>query len=414
MNKKNLIGILVLAILAVAVPLGLNLIRQQQTLKSRATEAPITFSGDNAEQRNGVWVVKDRTKPVTVTFTSPLGPPGVGVGSTGPHILQSVSSPAKGIMSFLSKSLVEEVKAQAQQVPGFATMPGGNAGEGCSVAQWAIIPPNPGPGQPFQITIKKGNRLPGSGWAYGGFARMWDGGNLSCRFAETNNTESANITAPNSPGRHWIEFRVNASQCGRSEEGKPEAKTCDRQTFNVQEGGGNSGPGECTVSWQLSPENPQPNTNITVTVQGLKSSTAGWPGITLLMDGQAVGNPQVDDSGVKPKFTYQNINSGSSGDHTLAFFIKNGDTRCEYPKTFRSGAGSSPSPSPSAPTSKECDFNGNNEYDDGDIINFWKDIFLGGGSPADQTKADCNKDRSIDLLDFNKWRNLRWHGSTGN
>lgn len=45
-TKKNLVTLLFLAILILAIPLGVKLAQQSQILKSRATSTPITFSGN--------------------------------------------------------------------------------------------------------------------------------------------------------------------------------------------------------------------------------------------------------------------------------------------------------------------------------------------------------------------------------
>ena len=52
-NKKNLSNLLLLGILVLALPLGINLVRQQQIFKSRAVVAPIAFVGDNVKFQNG-------------------------------------------------------------------------------------------------------------------------------------------------------------------------------------------------------------------------------------------------------------------------------------------------------------------------------------------------------------------------
>lgn len=83
-NKKNLISLLVLGILILALPLGINLIRQQQILRSRAGVDPIVFTGTNVEQRNGKWIVLDPKQPISLQLTSPLDPPGVPTPSQSP------------------------------------------------------------------------------------------------------------------------------------------------------------------------------------------------------------------------------------------------------------------------------------------------------------------------------------------
>lgn len=83
-NKKNLISLLVLGILILALPIGINLIRQQQILRSRADVDTIVFTGTNIEKRNGKSIVLDPKQPISLQLTSPLGPPGVSTPSQSP------------------------------------------------------------------------------------------------------------------------------------------------------------------------------------------------------------------------------------------------------------------------------------------------------------------------------------------
>ena len=89
--KKNLINLLVLAILVLALPIGINLIKQQQILRSRAAAVPITVEGSCITNRNGKLVA---TCPqVTVKLVSPLGGPTVS-SSASPS---PTPSPSGGI-----------------------------------------------------------------------------------------------------------------------------------------------------------------------------------------------------------------------------------------------------------------------------------------------------------------------------
>lgn len=84
MNKKNLITLLILGILVLAIPLGLNLLHQQQILKSKATEDPILFKdaqGNPLPERNGIPFISGNSGigssapvKVKIQLTSPLGP----------------------------------------------------------------------------------------------------------------------------------------------------------------------------------------------------------------------------------------------------------------------------------------------------------------------------------------------------
>lgn len=81
-NKKNLAGLLILGILILAVPVGIDLIRHQQIIKSRAAADPIVFTGPNVVQRDGEWKA---VKPqISLELTSPLGPPGTVSPSSSP------------------------------------------------------------------------------------------------------------------------------------------------------------------------------------------------------------------------------------------------------------------------------------------------------------------------------------------
>ena len=77
-NKKNLINLLVFLVLILALPLGIQLVRQQQIFSSRASAPAITFSGPNVETRAGKQVLKlnSEGKPVVgIELVSHLGPP---------------------------------------------------------------------------------------------------------------------------------------------------------------------------------------------------------------------------------------------------------------------------------------------------------------------------------------------------
>lgn len=73
LSKKNLISLLLLAILIVGIPLGVNLAKQQQQLKSQAAGDPIKFSGPGVDCSKTECTT---TSPaINIELTSPLGPP---------------------------------------------------------------------------------------------------------------------------------------------------------------------------------------------------------------------------------------------------------------------------------------------------------------------------------------------------
>ncbi|TSC86838.1 MAG: putative peptidoglycan binding protein [Microgenomates group bacterium Gr01-1014_7] len=78
-NKKNLITVLILLILITGIPLGLQLIKKEQTLKSKAVEPPrgVTFSGPNVATRNNRTILKldaDGNARVDLVITAPNVP----------------------------------------------------------------------------------------------------------------------------------------------------------------------------------------------------------------------------------------------------------------------------------------------------------------------------------------------------
>lgn len=73
LSKKNLISLLLLAILILAIPLGVRLARQQQILKSRAVADPIKFTGSGVDCSKQECVTTSPT--INIELTSPLGPP---------------------------------------------------------------------------------------------------------------------------------------------------------------------------------------------------------------------------------------------------------------------------------------------------------------------------------------------------
>lgn len=72
-TKKNLISLLLLAILIVGIPLGVRLAQNQQQLKSRAAGDPIKFSGTGVDCSKQQCTTTSPT--IDIEFVSPLGPP---------------------------------------------------------------------------------------------------------------------------------------------------------------------------------------------------------------------------------------------------------------------------------------------------------------------------------------------------
>lgn len=73
LSKKNIISLLLLAILIVGIPLGVRLAQNRQQLKSRAAADPIKFSGPGVDCSKQECITTSPT--INIELTSPLGPP---------------------------------------------------------------------------------------------------------------------------------------------------------------------------------------------------------------------------------------------------------------------------------------------------------------------------------------------------
>lgn len=84
-SKKNLINLLVLGIIILALPLGMQLVRTQQILRSRATIPPVVITGPNViDITGGRKALKPNEQGdfiVGLELTSPLGPPATATQS---------------------------------------------------------------------------------------------------------------------------------------------------------------------------------------------------------------------------------------------------------------------------------------------------------------------------------------------
>lgn len=86
-NKRNLTSILILILMALSIPIALNLAQRSQILKSRADNPPILFSGNNVvsnPDKPDIPRLKPDATPngsstakyhVDIILTAPVSPP---------------------------------------------------------------------------------------------------------------------------------------------------------------------------------------------------------------------------------------------------------------------------------------------------------------------------------------------------
>ncbi|MBI4037398.1 hypothetical protein HY385_03165 [Candidatus Daviesbacteria bacterium] len=80
LSRKNILSVLMVLVLLLVIPFGVNLIQKQQIFKGKAAVVPITFTGTDVKcdaQGN----CSTTTGMVSADLRSPLGPP-VGSGGT--------------------------------------------------------------------------------------------------------------------------------------------------------------------------------------------------------------------------------------------------------------------------------------------------------------------------------------------
>ena len=74
LTKKNILAAIVVVLLLLAIPITVNLVQQQQKIKSKAASDPVVFTGPNvSKDNNGQYVTTDPT--VQIELRSPIGPP---------------------------------------------------------------------------------------------------------------------------------------------------------------------------------------------------------------------------------------------------------------------------------------------------------------------------------------------------
>lgn len=76
-NRKNIISTLILLILIVGIPLGLQIIKKETILRSKAVPGGVTFSGPNVTTRNNKTVLKldaEGNAKLDLTITAPNAP----------------------------------------------------------------------------------------------------------------------------------------------------------------------------------------------------------------------------------------------------------------------------------------------------------------------------------------------------
>lgn len=69
-NRRNLVNLIVLILLAIGIPLAVNLAKNQQIFRTRAAEPPIVFSGPNLIPAEGQGTPK--LKPLSNDDGSPI------------------------------------------------------------------------------------------------------------------------------------------------------------------------------------------------------------------------------------------------------------------------------------------------------------------------------------------------------
>ena len=244
-DKKNLINILVLGILILALPLGIDLIRRQQLLKSRAAAEPIVFAGANVAQRNingnMEWVILDATKGISLEFTSPLGPPAPPPTAPPPITPPPVTPPP------------------VTPPPGQVPVPPTNPAASC---------PAPGTTASMSWTGSSGASRYDVYAFDTAFPVDWQtpcgsGGRVLCRQV----TSGTSFSFTTTPGKsyQWFVFACNSSGCSSDTGG---SFTCTSSTPTVSGPCTGQAAGTCTFDDMVAYYNPDGSRDFAVTAYG--------------------------------------------------------------------------------------------------------------------------------------------------
>lgn len=97
LNKKNLLGLLVIGILVLVIPFGVKLVREQTALRSKASTDAVKFvtgesTGIECDSNGGNCRTTSET--VELELTSPLGEPGSDNSGQNPTATPTIAAPS--------------------------------------------------------------------------------------------------------------------------------------------------------------------------------------------------------------------------------------------------------------------------------------------------------------------------------
>lgn len=135
-SKAQLISLAVLILLALAIPLSVYLIQQQQVLKSKASE------GTRIEFVNEAGSLITQTSSASVKLKLTYSPPTLEQAPIRP---ESVIEPNEGEVEGVSKQLAQSQCGGAKQLPCLSTAPDPNSAftYDFSIKSWVASPTNP-------------------------------------------------------------------------------------------------------------------------------------------------------------------------------------------------------------------------------------------------------------------------------
>ncbi len=253
-NKKNLINLLILAILVVGLPVTTDLIKTSKIFNSRAVSDPIVFSGPNVvtgANNQKVLKLNEQGKAIVdLELTSTLGPPATQQQAQLPSnpSLADATPDIKGLaMSLVPKGgLVKEAKAQSgcQLYDGvcWGTQPGDcsddpdyDAGPGLCWAQCAASACGSSGGNACQYGSCSGEGTCDQGWECQSgcweYNQCGGGGGNSCQYGSCSGEGTCD--------QGW--------EC---QSGCWEYNQCSGSGGNTCQYGGCTGEGTCDQGWE--------------------------------------------------------------------------------------------------------------------------------------------------------------------
>lgn len=343
-EKKNFANLLILGIMILALPLGINLVRQQQIIKSRADITPIVIKGDNVVTKNGQLVA---TAPqVTLELISPLGSPARVAGTQIVDSRNFGIGSIKGLVKNAYATDCEDGGGVGEIVPCDANLQINGAdsiacsvdqnGQSCTGRQYTHWCYTDGDGQNFCNYQESCSDLScttppvDDSWCT---EKVVEGKKVTACTQEDTLTGQGSCLKNGQTCTQYYQHECTTST-GTGYCSQPAGKCAEPcQGGSSPSPTPSTKPGACVVTnWSFNPQTPQPGGSVQVTATGNKEGS--WQYVRYRLD----SGPWLKDGlgvqvGPPPVFSFK-FDSVSAGTHSVTMAQDSGNSVCAGPGQF--------------------------------------------------------------------------------